>query len=133
MRTSLSDFRISSPRSPVSPLLWFAVLGAPAAWALQFGVGYWVTQAKCSPAGGMWGISLEAWIIVLSVIAIPMAIAAGVVAYGLFRGTEGAGTEPPGGRNRFLAVIGMAVTPLFLAIMALNLVGVLVNSNCPLP
>ena len=133
MRASLSDFRIESPSSPVSPLLWFAVLGAPAAWALQFGVGYWVTQAKCSPAGAMWGISLQAWIIVLSVIAIPMAIAAGVVAYGLFRGTEGAGTEPPGGRNRFLAVIGMAITPLFLAIMALNLVGVLVNSNCPLP
>ncbi len=131
MRVSLTDIRIEQPRSPVSPLLWYAVLGAPAAWALQFGVGYWVAQAKCSRAGAMWGISLDAWIIVLSAIAIPAALAAGLLSYALFRSTDGAGTEPPGGRNRFLAAVGMAVTPIFVGIMVLNLVGVLVYSYCP--
>jgi hypothetical protein len=131
MRAPLSNLRIEATRSPTSPLLWYAVLGAPAAWAIQFGIGYWVSQAKCSPAGGMWGISIDAWIIVLSAIAIPLAAGAGLVAYRLFRATDGAGTEPPGGRNRFMAAIGMAVTPLFLMIIALNLIGVLTYSNCP--
>lgn len=127
------EIRIKSPSSPVSPVVWYAVLGAPAAWAFQFGVGYWVTQAKCSPAGGMWGISIDVWIVVLSVIAIPFALGGGLTAYGLLRGTEGAGTDPPGGRNRFLAAVGLAVTPIFLAIICLNLAGALTYSNCPAP
>lgn len=131
MRVPLADIRIEQPRSPVSPLLWFAVLGSPAAWALQFGVSYWLTEAECSRAGAMWGISLDAWIIVLSAIAIPMALAAGVLSYLLFRSTDGAGTAPPGGRNRFLAAVGMAVTPIFVGIMTLNLVGELIYSYCP--
>jgi hypothetical protein len=131
MRVPLAGIRIESPSSPVAPVLWFAVLGAPAAWGLQFGIGYWISQAKCSPAGGMWGISIDAWIIVLSAIAIPLALGAGLLAYALFRATDGAGTAPPDGRNRFLAAIGMAVTPIFVAIMVLNLVGVLTYSHCP--
>ena len=119
-------------KSPVSPVLWFAVLGAPSAWVLQFGVGYWLSQAKCSAAGEMWGISLDAWIIVLSVVTIPMAVGSGLVAFGLFRGAaEDESAAPPGGRNRFLAAIGMAVTPIFVFIMALNLIGVLTYSSCP--
>jgi heme/copper-type cytochrome/quinol oxidase subunit 2 len=131
MRVSVPNIRLEAPSSPVSPVLWFAVLGAPAAWALQFGVGYWISQAKCSPAGAMWGISIDAWIIVLSAIAIPVALGAGLVALAIFRATDDAGTAPPGGRNRFLAAMGMAVTPLFVAIMALNLAGALTYSNCP--
>ena len=49
------------PTSPASLSLWYAVLGAPAAWVLQMGVGYWLSEAKCSPAGGPWGISLTIW------------------------------------------------------------------------
>jgi len=131
MRVPLANIRIEAPSSPVSPVLWYAVLGAPFAWALQFGVGYWLSEAKCSPSGAMWGISLDAWIIVLSVIAIPVALGAGLVALALFKATDGAGTDPPGGRNRFLAAIGMSVTPIFVGIMALNLAGVLTYSYCP--
>jgi hypothetical protein len=131
MRASLADIRIEPPSSPISPLLWFAVLGAPAAWALQFGVGYWLSEAECSPAGVLWGISLDIWIVVLSAVCIPMALAAGLTALALFRGTEGAGTAPPAGRNRFLAAIGMTVTPIFVGIMSLNLAGVLIYSHCP--
>jgi hypothetical protein len=131
MRLRLADIRIESPRSPISPVLWYAVLGPPLAWGLQFGVGYWMSQAKCSPAGEMWGLSLDTWIIVLSVISIPAALGAGLVALGIFRATEGAGTAPPDGRNRFLAAIGMAVTPIFVFIMVLNLIGVLTYSHCP--
>jgi hypothetical protein len=127
----LAQIRIEA-KSPISPVLWYAVLGAPAAWAVQFGVGYWVSQAKCSAAGEMWGISIDAWIVVLSAVAIPMALGAGLTAFGLFRGSgDDDNDDPPDGRNRFLAQVGMAVTPIFTFIMVLNLIGVLTYSHCP--
>jgi hypothetical protein len=122
--------RIRAPQSPASPLLWFSVLGAPVAWAAQFGVSYWVTQAKCSVAGERWGISVDAWAIGLTVVAVATAVAAGLVAIGLFRATADDDLEgaPPGGRSRFFAAIGLAVTPIFLAIIVLNGVGAVVQS-----
>ena len=107
------------------------MLGSPAAWALQFGVSYWLTEAECSRAGAMWGISLDAWIIVLSAIAIPMALAAGLLSYAAVSLDRRRRHRAAGGRNRFLAAVGMAVTPIFVGIMTLNLVGELVYSYCP--
>ncbi len=121
--------KVGVPRSPVSPLLWFSVLGAPAAWAAQFGISYWVTQAKCSVAGAHWGISIDVWAVVLTVLAVAMALGAGYVAVALFRATEGADldADPPSGRTRFFAAVGLAVTPIFLAIILLNGIGVLAH------
>jgi hypothetical protein len=121
--------RISIPRSPASPVLWFAVLGAPAAWALQFGISYWITEAKCSEAGSRWGISVDAWVIVLTVLAVSVGLAAGWVALSLFRATGDAelSDDPPAGRTHFFAWIGLAVTPIFLAIIVLNLAGTLAH------
>jgi hypothetical protein len=122
--------RIGAPHSPSSPVLWYAVFGAPAAWALQFAVSYWVTEAKCSVAGERWGISVDAWVIVLTVFAVAMAGGGGLVALGLFRGTADEDLEgsPPGGRSRFFAAVGLAVTPIFLAIILLNGIGSVVQS-----
>lgn len=122
--------RIRAPRSPVSPLLWYSVLGAPLAWAGQFAFAYWVTQAKCSVPGPRWGISLDAWAVVLTVIAATLAIGAGLVALALFRGTEQSDLDspPPDGRTRFFGAVGMAVTPLFLAIIVLNGIGAIVHT-----
>lgn len=131
MRVPVPNIKPELLSSPVSPIVWFAVLGAPGSWVFQFGVGYWLSQAKCSPAGVMWGIGLDAWIVILSAIAIPTALGAGLVAFLVFRATEGSGNEPPQGRNRFLATVGMAVTPIFVGIMAMNLAGVLTYSYCP--
>lgn len=120
---------VEVPRSPVSPVLWFSVLGAPAAWATQFGISYWVTEAKCSVAGTRWGISVDAWTIVLTVIAVGVALGAGFVAIALFRATEGADIDgdPPSGRSRFFAAVGLAVTPIFLAIILLNGIGAVIH------
>jgi len=120
---------VEVPRSPVSPVLWFSVLGAPAAWATQFGISYWVTEAKCSVAGTRWGISVDAWTIVLTVIAVGIALGAGFVAIALFRATEGADIDgdPPSGRSRFFAAVGLAVTPIFLAIILLNGIGAVIH------
>ncbi len=122
--------RVRVPQSSASPLLWYAVLGAPAAWVAQFGISYWVTEAKCSVAGERWGISVDAWAIVLTIVAVAVAVGAGVVSVGLFRATQDDHHEsaPPGGRTRFFAAVGLAVTPIFLAIILLNGIGAVIQS-----
>ena len=122
--------RVGVPRSPVSPLLWYSVLGAPAAWAAQFGISYWVTEAKCSVAGTRWGISVDAWVIALTVLAAAIALGAGYVAVALFRATESADidADPPSGRTRFFAAVGLAIAPIFLAIILLNGIGEVIHS-----
>ena len=112
--------------------MWFGTLGAPLAWAAQFALGYWLTQAQCSPTGTQWGIPLRTWAIVITAAATCVALAAGLTAVALFRGTEGADKDdpPPPGRTYFLAIIGMAITPLFICIIVMNGVGVSVLEHC---
>jgi len=122
--------RVRTPSSPTSPVLWYAVLGAPAAWAAQFAISYWVTEAKCSVAGERWGISVDAWVVALTVLAVAVAAGGGLVALGLLRATSDDDFEgaPPGGRTRFFAAVGLAVTPLYLAIIVLNGIGSVIQS-----
>jgi hypothetical protein len=119
-------------RSPASPLLWFAVLGAPAAWALQFGIGYWLSDAQCSAAGGQWSIPLDKWALVVGAVAFLAATAAGAIAVALFRHTAEAEDEeaPPSGRIHFLAIVGMTVTPLFLCLIAMTAAGTILLFPC---
>jgi heme/copper-type cytochrome/quinol oxidase subunit 2 len=124
--------RVRAPRSPSSPLLWFAVAGAPLAWTLQFALGYWLTQAECSEAGSEWGIALSTWAVAATAVAATVALAAGFTAVALLRATAEQETEgaPPLGRTRFLSIVGIAITPLFLAIIVMNGVGIAVLSSC---
>jgi Na+/H+-dicarboxylate symporter len=119
--------RIRVPTSAASPVLWYAVLGAPAAWVTQFGISYWVTEADCSVAGERWGISTDVWVVVLTAIALAVGLTAGWVALSLFRASREAdlSDDPPAGRTHFFAWVGLAVTPLFLAIIILNCIGAL--------
>jgi ubiquinol-cytochrome c reductase cytochrome c subunit len=121
-----------SPRAPGSPLLWFAVLGAPLAWALQFGLGYWLSNARCGVAGERWGIGLATWSLVAGLVALAVAAAAGLTALALFRRTAEAGENgpPPAGRIHFLATVGLTVAPLFLFLIAMTAAGVLVLVPC---
>lgn len=118
------------PDSPVSPILWFAVLGAPGAYAMQLGVGYWLSQAQCSPTGGEWGIPLDAWAIVVTAVAALFAIAAGLTSIWLFRQPGDRHDPPPRGRTAFLASVGMTNSVLFLALIAMTGAGVLVFHIC---
>jgi heme/copper-type cytochrome/quinol oxidase subunit 2 len=119
-------------RSATSPRLWFAVAGAPVAWGLQFGIGYWISQTHCDQAAGGWTDAAQAWVVVLTVVAALVALAGGLTALGLYRATREVDHEdgPPGGRTHFLSIVGMAITPLFLFIIVMNGVGVNVLSPC---
>lgn len=118
------------PSSPVSPVLWFAVLGAPLAYAIQMGLGYWLAEAKCSPTGGMWGISLSVWGLVVGAVSAAIAVAAGLTALWLFRGTGDYKGAPPSGRTAFLGVVGMTVSSLFLALILMSAGGILTYHVC---
>jgi small-conductance mechanosensitive channel len=128
----VSARRWTSPASAVSPVLWFAVLGAPIGWTVQFAVGYWTTEAQCSPGLEQWDIALNTWAIAATAFAAVTAAAAGAAALALFRETREAEHDepPPPGRIHFLAVVGLAVTPLFLVLIALTAVGVLIHIPC---
>lgn len=118
------------PESPVSPVLWFAVLGAPGAYAVQLGLGYWLVEAACSPTGGRWGISLGTWAIVVTALAAAVAVGAGLTAVWLFRRHGDRHEPPPAGRVAFLAAIGMAVSVLFLVLILMTGAGILTFHVC---
>jgi hypothetical protein len=123
---------ILSPESPVSPVLWYAVLGAPIAWALEFWVGYWATQARCERPGAHVAVDLSTWAIVAGVAGLLIAVGALVTSIVLWRGFSDAEVKgaPPRGRVRFLAAVGMTVSPLFIAIIVMTTSGVLVLMPC---
>jgi hypothetical protein len=120
------------PKSAGSLRLWFGVAGAPVAWGFQFGIGYWITQTHCNEATGGWSGVSQGWVIGLTVVAALVAVAAGLVAVGLFRATREVehDSAPPDGRTHFLSVVGMAITPLFLFIIVMNGVGASYLSPC---
>jgi nitrate reductase gamma subunit len=119
-----------SPRRQTRTLLWFGVLGSPAAWVVQFVFGYAVTEAACDAAGTKWGIPVDAWAAIATVVAGVIATLAGVAALATFRATRDRGSEPPAGRIHFLATVGITLAPLFLCIIVLNGIGTILLTNC---
>jgi hypothetical protein len=118
-----------------SVLLWFGLLGAPAAWTVQFLIGYWLSEVGCS-RGGDSGLAVDGWTIAATAVAAALAVLAEVAAITMFRATRGVrgvgGSDepPPKGRVHFLAVIGIVIAPLFFFIIVMSGVGVVVLENC---
>jgi hypothetical protein len=109
-------------------VLWLGVFGAPAAWTAQLITGFALTQAACGEAGR--DVHMDAWTAGVSAAAALVAVAAGGAAAFTLRATRDAGTEPPGTRVRFLAVIGVAIAPLFLAMIVMGGLGAVLLVEC---
>lgn len=127
--------RIARPRSELvlAAIMWLGLLGAPFAWVVQHIAGYGLTEANCQEASqvpGGWNVHLDAWTIVFTAGAVIVTLAGLVAALVTWRRTKDAGTDPPGARIHFLAIISLTTTPLFLAIMLLSGITVLVLSGC---
>jgi hypothetical protein len=124
--------RPQSVASPASPLMWFAIGGAPLAWVVQIGLGYWVTQSQCSANGSGLGISFDALSILVTAVAGLVAMAAGAAAIALLRLTRDAEEDdaPPEGRVHFLSVVGLTVTVLFLCLIVMTGVGTVLLPVC---
>ena len=118
-----------------SVLLWFGLLGGPAAWTVQFLLGFWLNEIRCG-AGGDRGLALDGWTIVVTCVAAALTVMAELASIRVFRETRGArgkgGSEgpPPQGRIHFLAIVGIAIAPLFFFIIVMSGVAVAVLEDC---
>jgi len=110
-------------RAPSTRLLWFGVVGGPLAWAIQFVAAYAFGLAQCDQPTPRWQLPVHAWQIALGLAGIVIAVAAAAVSLRIFLDTREADNSPPLGRIHFLAVIGLTVNLLALAIMAMTAVG----------
>jgi hypothetical protein len=110
-------------------MLWFGLLGAPAAWTLQHVTGFALTQAACNGAYSG-DVALDGLTIAVTVAAAAVAILSELSAVAVFRRTRGAGDEPPGARVHFMAIVGMTIGPLFVAMILMSGLGVTILENC---
>jgi hypothetical protein len=121
--------------------VWFAVLGGPLAWAVQFVINLAFSFAQCNAPAGRWHLPVRALQIGLSAAGVAVGLASMGVALWLYLFTyqfrhvpqderRGKGSAPPTGRVNFLAVVGMTVNSLALAIMIMTGIGAPLLSVC---
>ena len=108
-------------------LVWVGVLGAPAAWTVQHITGYALTEVTCDERG--WHVHMDPWTVVVTAVAVAVTIAAEAAAIATYRATRDA-SEPPGQRIHFLAVIGITIGPLFLALILMSGLGAVLLQAC---
>ena len=123
---------MTRPRLSPRLLQWFGVFAPPFAWAAQHVAGFAVTLAACDPAGRTWDVPVDGATTAITIVAAVVALAGGAAAAVSWAQTRGADEEgaPPEGRRRFFAIVGIAITPLFLAIILMNGGGVLDLTEC---
>lgn len=115
------------PARSVHLLAWFGWTGAPLAWAALHVIGFGLTQAACNGPGR--DVPVDGLAIGTTVLFALIAVAALISALLAFRATNGA-EELPGERVHFMAVVGLAISPLFLAIIVMAGIGTVVLENC---
>ncbi len=114
----------------MNALVWFGVLGGPLAWALVHVIGYGVGLAQCDDPATRWELPVHVYDVVSAAVGVAIAVAAELAALRVFRLTRESGNEPPLGRLNFLAVVGLTVNPLALAIMVMTGVGTAILPLC---
>lgn len=121
-------------------VVWFGVLGGPVAWAIQFVTGLFLTFYDCG-AESRSSVPLHPLETVIGVGAIVVGLASASVATWLFRDTRrdrevslevirGFGGRPPVARLHFLAIVGVTVNFLAIAIVAMTTIGSPELLNC---
>jgi hypothetical protein len=117
-----------------SLLMWIGLFAAPAAWALQHVSGIEFQYAQChdNTPGPAFGLNVDAWTLAVTLVAATVAVLGGLCAVGAYRATRDAEEDdaPPAGRIHFLSVIGMTITPLFLAIILMSGLGEVFLPRC---
>jgi uncharacterized membrane protein YidH (DUF202 family) len=115
------------PRS-IHLLAWFGWSGAPAAWAAMHVVGFGLTQAACNGRSPR-DVPINGLALATMIAAAAVAVAGLASAFRAFRATDEA-EGLPGERVHFMAVIGLTISPLFLAIILMDGIGAIVLENC---
>lgn len=121
-------------------VVWFGVLGGSVAWAVQFVTSLFLTFYDCGPEARA-TVQLHPIQVALGVAAIIVGLASTAVAAWLYRDTRraramslqvirGFGGEPPLARVHFLAIVGLTVNFLSLAILVMTTIGSPELLNC---
>jgi hypothetical protein len=111
--------------------LWFGVLGAPLAWTVQHVAGLALTLADCGAAGTVWNVPVSLLTAIVTAAAVLAATLAELSAIQVFRATRGAGdAEPPASRIHFLSIVGLAIGPLFVAMMLMSGLSSILLTKC---
>jgi hypothetical protein len=116
----------------VAVLQWLGLFVAPIAWFLQHLIGQAVAQASCSRVNEAWGVSNDAWQIVLLVVAGSLILLSEAAAVAAFLGTRDSSYEepPPLGRMQLIAIGAMTTNLLYLVIVLLDGIASIVNGGC---
>jgi hypothetical protein len=126
---------VSLVRKPSPGLLvWIGLFAAPTAWALQHLSGIELQYAQChdNTAGPGYSIHVDAWTLAVTIAMAAIAVVGGISAVAGWRATKEAEDDdaPPSGRIHFLGVVGMTITPLFLAIILMSGLGEVFLPSC---
>jgi hypothetical protein len=114
------------PTGPIGRLLsWYGLLGAPLAWTFFHVAGVGIATGACSPFGVANDADTQPFTLILMVVCAAVALG-GLLAAGMVwlatRDVDDT-TPPPIGRIHFLAVIGLVITPLFVAMILMGGLG----------
>jgi hypothetical protein len=126
---------------PPTLVTWFGVIGGAVAWALAFVAGYGFGLAHCFPTGTSYSFPLSGWQIGAAVAGLVIALASIGVCVWIFLRTfrigdvagmerRGDGAPPPAGRLQFLAMTGLTVNLLAIAIIVMDGVGAPILHAC---
>jgi hypothetical protein len=115
-------------------LAWIGALMPPFAWAGQHIGGYATGLADCPDGtrGPGWHVPVDGVTIAIGGSATLLVLLGAVASLFAFLAARNADEDdaPPAGRIHFLSVIGLSITPLFLAMVLMSSVGAIVANGC---
>jgi hypothetical protein len=118
----------------IDALMWFGLFAAPFAWAAQHVAGVWLTLGEChdNTAGPAWQVHVDTWAAIVSAAAALIAALGLLSAVQAWRSTRDADDSdaPPAGRIHFLGIVGLTISPLFLAIILMSGLGTIFLPQC---
>jgi hypothetical protein len=119
------DPRAHVPRSARNALLWYAVLGGPAAWTVDELASLIVHQSWCAAATSRQPIPFPAPVVWLALIGLVGAGATGVAGWVAWRAVRDLGPDTGRGetdldRRRFMAHAGIIMSILFFFAIAMR-------------
>jgi heme/copper-type cytochrome/quinol oxidase subunit 2 len=122
------------PRLTPSALMWIGLFAAPFAWAAQHVTGIELQYAHChdNTPGPVRDVPVDALTIAVSAAAAAVAVVGGLAALAAWRSARDADDDdaPPAGRIHFLAIVGITISPLFLAIIVMSGLGSVFLPTC---
>ncbi|QEC48219.1 hypothetical protein FSW04_12015 [Baekduia soli] len=124
--------RVAGRDLPLAALQWLGLLAAPAAVLSQQIFGVALTLAQCNAAGRSWQLpvhALSAAATAVAAVVAALGVIAAVLALQATAGVEDQAAPPPG-RVHFLAVVGLTVSPLLLAVILMDGFGVGFHEAC---